>query len=423
MSERKRYAVVGTGSRVVMFLDALAGPYRDAGELVGLCDVSPTRMAWHNARLAGKFSHPPLPTYTAADFERMIRETKPHAVIVTTVDAAHHDYVIRAMNMGCDVLCEKPMTTDAAKVRAIFDAIERTGRKLRVTFNYRYAPHTTLVRKLIQEGTIGRPLAADLQWLLDTSHGADYFRRWHAEKDKSGGLLVHKATHHFDILNWWLGSYPEVVYCLGDLKFYGRSGPTEAMPKDAFRFKWENFPDQQQLYQGAALADSGYQRDRDVFGQHVTIEDTLSISARYRSGVLLNYSLVAYSPWEGFRASVTGTKGRIELYSKHGSHILTATGDADLAAQQASGEETKLTLFPMFGQPRDVSIPQAEGAHGGGDPVMLEQIFAGDPPADPYHRAASHIDGAASVLLGIAANESISTGKPVIVDELFKLPS
>ncbi len=433
MTPRKRYAVVGTGSRVVMFLDALAGKYAGSCELVGLCDVSPSRMAWHNKRLGEKFNHPPVPTFAPADFDRMIREQKADAVIVTTVDSTHHQYVIRAMDLGCDVLCEKPMTTDAAKARAIFDAIARTHRQLRVTFNYRYTPHATKVRELIQSGAIGTPLAVDLHWVLDTSHGADYFRRWHAEIDKSGGLLVHKATHHFDMVNWWIGSYPKTVFAMGDLKFYGnvaaesRGQPPKydrslnAPADDPFRLKWENHPDQRELYTGPAEVESGYIRDKNVFGPHVTIDDTMAITARYRNGVIFNYSLLAYSPWEGFRAAVTGTKGRLELYSKHGSHILTAQGDDALAAQQAAGEETKLTLFPMFGLPTDVPLPHADGAHGGGDPVMLEQIFSPNPPTDPFGRAATHLDGAASILMGIAANESIESGRAIEVDDLLKI--
>ncbi len=53
---------------------------------------------------------------------------------------------------------------------------------------------------------------------------------------------------------------------------------------------------------------------------------------------------------------------------------------------------------------------------------MLKYIFHPDPPDDPFNRAASHIDGAASILLGIAANRSMETGQPVLVDDLLKLP-
>ena len=66
-------------------------------------------------------------------------------------------------------------------------------------------------------------------------------------------------------------------------------------------------------------------------------------------------------------------------------------------------------------------MPVAEGGHGGADPVMLKQIFSPNPVADPLRRAASHVDGAASILVGIAANMSIESGELINVDELFNL--
>ncbi len=430
---RKRYAVVGTGARVEMFLDAIAGKYQATTELVGLCDLSAARMAYHNARLKDKFGSAPITTYAAADFDRMIASAKPDIVIVTTIDAMHHHYVVRAMELGCDVLCEKPLTTDAAKARAIFDAIQRTGRRVRVTFNVRYIAYAMKVREIIQSGAIGKPLSADLQWMLDTRHGADYFRRWHAEKDMSGGLLIHKASHHFDMMNWWLGSYPQTVFAMGDLKFYGEaaararghvstySRSRNAPEGDPFRHNWT--PEQEGLYGTASEAETGYVRDRNVFGPHVTIEDTMAITARYRNGVIFCYSLVAYSPWEGFRAAVTGTKGRVELFTRHGAHVLPGNGiDADTASALNTAEDTQLTLYPMFGVPQPIVIPKVEGPHGGGDAVMLDDLFSGAPTSDPLGRVATHIDGAASILLGIAANESIATGRAIEVDELLSLP-
>src|SRR5690606_14115977 len=114
----------------------------------------------------------------ATQFSEMIRTVKPDAVIVTSVDRTHHQYIIQAMEMGCDVITEKPMTTDAANCQAIVDAVKHTGRDLRVTFNYRYAPHNTVVRQLLKEQAIGEVFSIHFEWLLDTSHGADYFRRW-----------------------------------------------------------------------------------------------------------------------------------------------------------------------------------------------------------------------------------------------------
>ena len=126
------------------------------------------------------------------------------------------------MELGYDVITEKPMTTDAKKAQEIVDTIEKTGRNLCVTFNYRYAPHSSKVRELLMQNVIGDITQVHFEWFLNTSHGADYFRRWHRDKRNSGGLLVHKSTHHFDLINFWLDSAPETVFAFGDLKFYGR---------------------------------------------------------------------------------------------------------------------------------------------------------------------------------------------------------
>lgn len=432
---RRRYAIVGTGARAVMYVDALCGTYRETNELVALCDVSPSRMAFHNSRLAHKFDIDELATYDASEFDRMVKETRPDVVIVTTVDGFHHRYIIRAMELGCDVLTEKPMTVDDDKARAIFETIERTGHSLRVTFNYRYASAYTRLRQLIMEGAVGTPKLVDFSWILDTSHGADYFRRWHREKDKSGGLLVHKASHHFDLVNWWIASWPERVFATGALSFYGRDnaqarGETYAYDRytdvreaaaDPFALSLRSHRSLTGLYLDAE-DDSGYLRDRNVFGDEITIEDTMAVTARYRSGVILSYCLVAYSPWEGLRVAITGDRGRVELYERHGSHIIRGQGDQELGEEQASGADQQLWYFPMFVPPQRVEIPAAQGGHGGGDAVLLEDLFSPRAATDPFGRAASHLDGAAAILVGIAANRSMATGTAVNVDDLLALP-
>ena len=437
MNQRKRYAIVGMGARAGMFVEALTTTYRDVAELVAFCDLSQTRMDWYNRKLAEALGLAPRPTYHARHFERMIAETKPDTVIVATMDSTHHLYITRAMELGCDIITEKPMTTDLEKLRAIYDAIERTGRSLRVTFNYRYAPAYTQFRKLIRDGAVGRPLAVDFSWLLDTSHGADYFRRWHRQKENSGGLLVHKATHHFDLVNWWIDAYPQSVFALGSLSFYGRSnaeargerysyqrytGVREAQ-NDPFALFLTSKEALKGLYLEAE-AETGYLRDRNVFGEPITIEDTMAVTARYSNGVLLSYCLVAYCPWEGLRVAITGTKGRVEMDIEESvTHLLADGQTADAQASKGPFKQARMRVFPMFGAGYEVEVAAGEGGHGGADPVMLEQIFSPAPPPDPFNRAASHVDGAASILVGIAGNESMRSGRLVHIEDLFPLSS
>lgn len=425
-SHRKRYAIVGTGSRAGMFIKAIVSQFPDQAQLVALCDLSHSRMNWYKAQLPT-----PVPAYHADDFARMLTETQADTVIVTTVDAWHHHYIIAALEAGCDVICEKPLTTTLDKLQAISAAMRRTGKSLRVTFNYRYAPAYARFCELLRAGVVGRPLLVDFSWLLDTSHGADYFRRWHREKANSGGLLVHKATHHFDLVNWWIDARPQQVFALGNLLFYGADNAAArgesyaytrytGMPEasdDPFALDLNTKPAFRGLYL-AAEAETGYIRDQNVFGAPITAEDTMTVTARYSNGALLSYCLVAYAPWEGLRVAVTGTRGRLEMdIVENVTHLRAEKAAA--SASKGAFERTDIRVFPMFGEPYRLETPKAEGGHGGADPRMLAEIFASETQPDPLKRAATHIDGAASLLVGIAANLSIETGRMVDIRELF----
>ena len=309
---------------------------------------------------------------------------------------------------------------------------------MRVTFNYRWNPGATKVRELIAAGTIGQVRHVTLEYLLNTSHGADYFRRWHAQKRCSGGLLVHKSTHHFDLVNWWIDAIPEGVTAHGGLMFYGRANAErrgdqslaaypryyrQACANDPFAYTYDHsmirdLEMEHALYLGAAEKESGYVRDRNVFRDDIDIEDVMNVLVRYRNGTLLNYSLNAFSPYEGYRVAFTGDRGRIEYREFHGAHIV---GDGKLGAEHQRSEIHKLRVFPHFKPPYTVPIVAIEGDHGGSDPLLQEQIFAAHPPADPLGRSAGHEQGAASILIGIAANASIASGQPVAIGSLLSL--
>ncbi len=428
--EKKRYAQIGTGGRARMYYKAIAEDFRDTSELVAFCDINQTRMDYANRALVNEFGYHAVPTYKADEFEKMIKETKPDCIIVTTVDRTHHRYIIKAMELGCDVISEKPMTVDEVKCQEIIDCIERTGRDLRVTFNYRYAPHNTKIRELIMNGEIGKVTQVHFEWFLNTSHGADYFRRWHRDKRNSGGLLVHKSTHHFDLVNFWLGSYPAKVFALGGLRFYGRENAEERgvtefyyrgtnnpiAEKDPFALDLRDGKDLEGLYYNAEHED-GYIRDQSVFGDYISIEDTMNVVVQYASGAQMSYSLNAYSAREGFRVTFTGTNGRIELDVAEEVYI-NAGGDSK---NEGALKSKSITIQNLFGERRDVPIVEGVGGHGGGDAVLLNDIF-GTPAPDPFNRAAGFEDGALSILTGISGNKSIASGMPIDPISLVDLP-
>ena len=420
---RKRYAVVGVGSRARMFTNAITGKFAATSEVVAVCDRNAGRLARAVKVISETGASAPR-SYSAADFDLMLRETKPQFVIVTTTDASHDDYIVRALDAGCDVITEKPMTTTAEKAQRILDAVKRSGRHIRVTFNYRYSPPRTQIKELLMAGEIGDVISVDFTWLLNTVHGADYFRRWHSNKAMSGGLMVHKSTHHFDLVNWWLGAQPETVHAFGSRQFYtpetarrmGLSGAHERCltcpekQKCSFYFDLASDPGLKALYLDNEEHD-GYYRDQCVWRPEINIEDTMNVMVRYDNGAHLNYSLAAYDAWEGYHIAFNGTKGRIE------HRIVESGGAAGAAKVQSGSENVSIRVIPMRGQPRDIVPIIGKGGHGGGDDAMLAEIF-GDVPGDKYMRKSDERAGAWSALVGIAANKCFETGQTVRIADL-----
>ncbi|MFH9965930.1 Gfo/Idh/MocA family protein [Streptomyces mirabilis] len=439
-SPRRRAAVVGLGARAQLYTEALTGPHADRVDLVGLCDVNAHRMAVHNEWIAA--AHPgraPVPAYAAEDFDLMLRRERVDLVVVCTVDRTHDAYIVRALETGCDVVTEKPMTTDADRARRILDARRRTGREVRVAFNYRYNPVHSAVREILGSGGIGEVGSVHFEWLLDLRHGADYFRRSHREKASSGGLMVHKSTHHFDLVNWWLGTRPETVYAQGGLFFYGdtagrrrglarpytRAHGSPAARDDPFAVHLADSPALRALYLDAEHED-GYHRDQNVFGPGVTIEDDMAVLVRYASGATLTYHLTAYAPWEGYRVCFNGSEGRLELLVEESTWsrppVRTRTSGPVMhgAAVDDEAGRTELLLRRFWEPPQEVKVPMGEGGHGGGDVRMLADLFGERTDgADPLGRAADAVDGARSLVTGLAANRSFESGLPVRAQALL----
>lgn len=437
---RKKYAVVGTGGRSRMYINALAGDFKDAGELVALCDSNSSRMEFYNQILAENFDHTPLPCYPAWDFEKMIKEKQPDTVIVTTIDRTHHKYICLAMEMGCDVISEKPMTIDAEKCQQIIDTKKKTGKNLTVTFNYRYSPRNTKIKEIIKSGRIGDVLNVHFEWLLSTSHGADYFRRWHRDKRNSGGLMVHKSTHHFDLVNWWIDAFPRTVFAMGDLLFYGkenaenrgikqfysRARGSEKAAKDPFALHVDEKNDKNLmgLYYNAEKEDN-YYRDQSVFSDGISIEDTHGVIVRYDNKAIMTYSLNACCAYEGYRATFNGTKGRLEMNIVERGVIPLKGEDFNTFGSYGEGEDIKnrtpeIILQPHWSNAEEIKYEISDkGGHGGGDTLLMNDIFYGVRD-DSLGHAAGYIDGAKSILVGIAANESMKTGLPVDTASLVK---
>ncbi len=408
--EKTKVVLVGTGSRgSSTWGKALVGPYADYVEMVGLCDINSKRL-----EVAKEIIGIKVKTYHSNDFDLMIKEQKPDVVIVTTVDSFHVDYIVRAMELGCDVISEKPIATEADQCQRIIDTEKKNGQKVNVGFNLRFGNESMEMKRVLSSGVLGNIISIEFQEYLDTSHGASYFRRWHGKIKNSGSLLVHKSTHHLDLINWLLEADPVEVQAMGKVAYYGSNGKIRGKNcrncefTSSCEFYWDMTKDQKsmKLYGDCEDVDH-YYRDGCVWDKEIDSQDTASVQVHYDNGTQLTYTLNAFLPFEGQLLSFSGENGKLDVRMYHRQPWeVGAQYEFRLTKNR---EETKIwTLNP------------STGGHGGADERVKDLLFKPNQP-DPTGQKAGSRAGVLSSIIGIAARKSIETKQVVKISDLLKL--
>lgn len=405
----KKFVLVGCGSRGVNgYAIPLVKEYGEYATLSGVYDINRKR-----AELVSDYTGKDIPVFD--DFDKMLDEIKPDSVIVTTKDADHDYYIVKAMEKGCDVVSEKPVTTTFEKALNIKKAKEKYGKDIIVTFNLRHHPLFLKAKELIKNGEIGEVLSVHYEWMLNTSHGADYFRRWHRERKNSGSLLIHKSTHHFDIVNWLLEDDPVYVNAFGKRGFYGhtREERSERCLTCEYKDKCSFFKDitkdadLKKMYLDCEDAD-GYFRDKCVFSDEIDIEDTVSVNVEYSKGTVMSYSLNAHSPFEGACLILNGTLGRMEI--RHNSKSMEGYNESSIDNITIYKRDKKKIYM-------DIDTSSTEG-HGGADTKIRNMLFIGKED-DPLGCMADFRAGIMSASIGMASNLSMKEGRRVYIGEFF----
>ena len=427
----KRYAICGVSGRGIwMFVHPLATKFAATAKLVAMLDKDPLRFDVCRKQVPQAAG---IPTYSDAEFDRMVAETKPDTVIVAGADHSHARYVLAALAKDLDVIVEKPMTTNAADARRILEAEARSKGRVTVTFNYRYPAVHRKLKELMLKGVVGRVTSVDLNWYIDTYHGASYFKRWNRTRAGSGGLSLHKCSHHFDLVHWLLDQAPVEVFAYGGLNYFGPNGPMNPRkaegrhcsdcpdrPNCAYEMRW--FPDRAKAEAAAAPKDdhlgsaalapksyTDYRPDMCIFDSAIDIEDTYTAVIKYDKGAIASYSVNYSQPYEGYRLAINGTLGRIETQEFH----------APSRVPFPTPEQT-ITYLPLFGGAKEtIHALQGEGGHGGGDPLLQEDLFMGPDPHRSYDIMAGAKAGALAVALGEGVWRSVGSGGPVRIADLL----
>lgn len=142
------------------------------------------------------------------DFRTMLDEQHPDLVVIASPTVFHAEQAIMAMQSGCDVFCDKPLTPDLAEAEAMLQVARRTGRKLMTYQPHRLNGEARAVRTILDSGKLGK------LYLIER-HLSNYCRRndWQAFYKNGGGMLLNYGAHYIDQFLYLTGSKVQRVCC------------------------------------------------------------------------------------------------------------------------------------------------------------------------------------------------------------------
>ena len=415
MSQEKSYVMVGASGRAnASFLEPMLEDFKGRVKILAIMDTNIER-----AKACNKLQKTDIPVYD--DFDKMMKDLNPDAVYVCSVDVTHAQYIVKSLELGKEVYSEKPLCTTYEQVQDIREAFKSNSNSLAfVTHNMRYTADLIKMKEVISSGEIGEVLYIQFIEYLDRFHGADYFRRWHGKFKNSGGLPIHKASHHFDLINWFADSKPISLSAHGRSAFYGKNGKfrgkrcSDCEHTEECKFYADVFENKtlKTLYQDVESVD-GYLRDGCVFDEEIDIEDTINATFSYENGIEACYSLIAYGSYEGMNIIVEGTKGRLEYAAKYGTSWAVGGSQKDAGLGNDGDDDSDkvtLTLMNQYSKNIDITQPEEKGGHSGADPKLREMLYGLKDLEDPLGCKADLEECIQAVLVGLATNKSMRNG-------------
>lgn len=381
--EDLRIGVIGLGLRTSIAL-AADRPGEGAGEgavVTALCDADPAVLK----RQSAKF---PAAAFRTQDHRELLDRPDLDAIVVNTPDDTHERLAVDVLRAGKALYLEKPMAITVEGCDAILRTARETGTKLYVGHNMRHMGVVRLMRDIIAKGVIGEPKTVWVRHFV--GYGTEfYYKDWHADRTRTTGLLLQKATHDLDVIHWLAGGYTTRVNALGDLLLH------DDLPR---RAPGTLRPDGEWL-----LADDWPPTARKDLNPVVDVEDVSVMNMRLDNGVIAAYQQCHFTPDYVRNYTVIGTEGRLENF-----------GDGP-------GATVKVWNTGPTGYRDDCDIaykvPEAQGTHGGADAqIMTEFIrFAREGGATDTSPVAARMSVAAGYLATMSLRDG---GRPYDVPPL-----
>jgi predicted dehydrogenase len=159
--------------------------------------------------------------FVTDDYRALLARQDVDAVIIASPDFLHEEHAVAALSAGKHVYCEKPLAITVEGCDRILAAARNHDVRLFVGHNMRYMAFVQAMKRLVDEGTIGRITTAWCRHFV--GYGGDaYFKDWHSERRLATGLLLQKGSHDIDVMHWICGATTRRVTAFGALSVYDK---------------------------------------------------------------------------------------------------------------------------------------------------------------------------------------------------------
>ncbi|MEI6172895.1 MAG: Gfo/Idh/MocA family oxidoreductase [Bacteroidota bacterium] len=408
----------GAGSRGNTYGDYVSN-FPEQISIVGVAEP----IAIRNERYTKKHNIPEENRFKT--WEDVFKKTKfADVIIITMPDNLHYVPCMTALEMGYDVLLEKPMAQTAQQCRDILAMTKKTGRIVAICHVLRYSPYFIKMKKLIEEGAIGELVSIQHMEPIDHIHMSHSYVRgnWHDSKQTTPIILA-KSCHDLDILRWMIGKKSTSIAAMGDLKWFRKEnapkGSTDRCmngcvleaecPYSAMKIYYRkrgwlyvfDLPEEKEK-QGEAILE--YLRTtnygRCVYRMENDQPDHYIASIQFDDQVTANFSMEAFTSYMGRRTPVMGSMGDM-------------VGDMEELTINDFRTEKSITLVPKAEEVENYK----NSGHGGGDWLLMRDFVKAVANQDPTYLTSTIDQSIESHLMGFAAEESRKTGKiaPVIL--------
>lgn len=171
--------------------------------------------------------------------EKELIKSRLDAIFVSTPNFTHVPLALEILKAGKHLFLEKPCGISREECRIMVDAAAKTDRIVMIGHELRHSPYFQRIKHLIDVGEIGSPR---MVWCREyRGPFQKKSRDWIQDDRRSGGTLVDKNCHHFDLMNWWVGSRPKRVAAFGGCAVNRViEGPHQAHDHATVSFEYEN---------------------------------------------------------------------------------------------------------------------------------------------------------------------------------------